>query len=371
MSGSAVSKSTKVSFIQAALRKEVLEGTWREGDKLPGDAELAKRFDCSMGTVNRAVSLLAHDGLVVRRPRMGTRVLKGSKNGSFGKVGLDAFAFIYPSKQHEGIWRTVKGFQEAAEQSGRRVVMLSTGSDYQQEGECISRLAEFDVKGCVIYPLITNGQEQASFLKVVTDSAFPLVIADMTIPGLNRPSVVVDNFHAGHTMARHLLEAGAQRIGFFSNNSLTLAVRDRLGGYLWALQEAGLPEVAERIFLEPSMHPNFVHPLEEPTFLATQYLAKAGEIDAVVCANDILAVGLMQAARQAKIVVPRDLKVVGIDGLSLPLTQSRQPSLTTYRVPFEAIGRCTFETLDALVTESAGVVAEKKVRGELLVRDSG
>jgi len=365
----ALSRSTKVSLIQAALRKEVLDGTWQEGDKLPGDAELAKRFDCSMGTVNRAVSLLAHDGLVVRRPRMGTHVLRGTRPAPAGKVGLDAFAFIYPSKQHEGIWRMVKGFQEAAEQSGRRVVMLTTGSDYHQEGEYISRLAEFDVKGGVIYPLITSVQEQSSFLKVVADSNFPLVIADMSIPGLNRPSVVVDNFHAGYTMARHLISGGSRRIGFFTDNSLTLAVRDRLSGYLWALEEAGQPEAAERIFLEPSIHPNFVHPLEEPIRLATQYLAKAGQMDAVVCANDILAAGLIQAARQLGIIVPRDLKVAGIDGLSLAL--HRQPPLTTYRVPFETLGRTTFETLDALVTGSITIVAEKRIRGELLVRDSG
>lgn len=368
MLNNVLSKSTKVSLIQAALRKEILDGTWKEGDKLPGDAELAKRFDCSMGTVNRAVSLLAHDGMVVRRPRMGTRVLNGMK-GANGKAGLDAFAFIYPSKQHEGIWRTVKGFQEAAEKNERRVVMLSTGSDYQEEGECIIRLAEFDVKGGVIYPLITNGHEQSSFLKVVTESTFPLVIADMSLPGLKRPSVVVDNFHAGYTMTRRLIENGAKKIGFFTNDSLTLTVRDRLNGYLWALQEAKIPEVAELIFLEPSMHPDFAHPLEEPIQLASQYLKQVGDVDGVVCANDILAVGLIEAAHKAGIIVPKKLKVVGIDGLSL--AQNRRPTLTTYRVPFEAIGRCAFETLNALISQKKTVVAEKKIRGNLMIGESG
>lgn len=357
------SKSTKVTLIQETLRKEIVDGLWKEGGKLPGDAELAKRFECSMGTVNRAVSLLAHDGFVVRRPRMGTRVLKGGAS----LAGLDAFAFIYPSKNHEGIWRTVRGFQDAAEQSGRRVVMLSSGSNFQKEGEYIARLPEFDVKGGVIYPLIGNDQERDSFLKVIAESPFPLVIADASFPGMRRPAVVVDNFHAGYTMARHLLAVGAKRIGFFGNNALSLAVRDRCNGYLWALQEAGLPEVAERIFLEPSMHPDFSHPLDEPTHLARQYLKQAGDIDGVVCLNDILAEGLVRAAGQAGISIPGDLRITGVDGLSI--AQAASPTLTTYGVPFELIGRTAFELLGTLV-EGKNVTGEKKIRGELLLGES-
>ena len=78
------------------------------------------------GTVSKALAVLVHEGFVERKARAGTTVTYGKEGSKPGQ--LDAFAFIYPSEQHEGIWRTVKGFQDAARDAGRRVVMLTTGA---------------------------------------------------------------------------------------------------------------------------------------------------------------------------------------------------------------------------------------------------
>lgn len=368
MKEASLSKSTKVSFIQEELRKEVLQGTWKEGDKLPGDAELAKRFDCSMGTVNRAVSLLAHDGLVVRRPRMGTHILMGAGHASGEKAGLDAFAFIYPTEQHEGIWRTVKGFQGAAAREKRQVVTLTFGTDYQKETELISRLREFDVRAAAIYPLISSPEELLSLQRMLLTSPFPLVIVGTALPGSLYPTVTSDDLHIGYAMTRHLLQGEAKRIGFLSNNAWVQVRRDMYRGYRWALDEAGETARPEWIMQVTTAHADFEDPLHEPTMLGRRYLDTAVGVEAVVCADDFLAQGLMRAAQERRLTVPGDIKVCGVDDNLTHLQNT--PPLTTYRVPFEEIGAQAFGILQSATSGQPCSELEYHLRGTVVIRES-
>lgn len=60
--------------VYESLREAIAQGTYPVGDKLPSEAELSKRFDVSPITVKRALELLRTDGMIMRRPRIGTVV---------------------------------------------------------------------------------------------------------------------------------------------------------------------------------------------------------------------------------------------------------------------------------------------------------
>ncbi|RRJ97689.1 GntR family transcriptional regulator [Opitutaceae bacterium TAV4] len=377
---------SKISAIHTELRQRVLGGIWKLDEKLPTETELAAEFDCSLGTVAKAMALLAHEGLVERRPRAGTRVISNAAvpaSPSGPATDLDAFAFIYPSDQHDGIWRTVKGFQAAANKASRRVVTLSTGTDYAKEAEYLSRLSEFAVRGAVFYPLIQSPQEQVQLSNILVNSRFPIVLADLALPGLGCPSVMVDGFHAGYTATRHLLAQGLTRIGFLANHAWAPSVGERHQGYLWALEEAGLAPDPRRILLDPTMRPDFDDPLKDPTELGIRYFEQASPpppvpaknkapgidvLQAVVCVNDHIAAGLILAAEKLGLTIPKHLKIVGIDdsGLALPNRQR----LTTYHVPFEDLGRSAFELLSNRIQNPDTVNPVTRIRGEIIARDT-
>ncbi len=282
---------------------------------------------------------------------------------------LDAFAFIYPSEQHEGIWRTVQGFQSAAHASNRRAVMLTTGNDYRKEAEYISRLSEFHVRGAVVYPKILTPEDQAAFSQLLVSARFPMVLASVNLPGLGCPTIGVDAFHAGYTMTRHLIAKGLTKIGFFSNGAGSVSMRDRYLGYRKAMEEASFPMLPEWVFLEPSMHLNFSDPVREPTELARAYLDRARGVEGVVCNTDFLALGLLQSAREFGLRVPKDIRITGIDDYAL--ASRAEVPLTTYHVPYEAIGAKTFEVLEARVaSKGLGPVSDIQIRGEIIVRSS-
>ncbi len=366
--------SKKVGQIHQALKALVVERAWQPDEKLPTETELARRFDCSISTVSKAMALLAHEGLVERKARAGTRVLpvagRGAGAGDADGVELDALAFIYPSAQHEGIWRTVQGFQGAAHAQDRRVVMLTTGTDYRKEAEYISRLSEFHVRGAVVYPSVLTPEDQAAFSQLLVSTKFPMVLASINLLGLGCPAVTVDAFHAGYTMTRHLIGRGLKRIGYFSNRAGTVSMRDRYMGYRKAMEEFSLPMAGEWVMLESTMRPDFTDPLREPAELARDYLSRARGVEGVVCNTDFLALGLIQAARESGLHVPENLKVTGIDDYAI--AGRGDIPLTTYRVPYETIGAKAFEVLSArIANQGSGLLPDLQIRGEIVVRRSG
>ncbi len=338
------------------------------GDRLPALGELAKTFQCSVGTVSKAVALLAHAGFVDQRKKAGIRVLRTAATSGGARTQADAFALIYPSERHEGIRRMVEGFQAAADAAKCRIVTLTTGTDYRKEAEYFSRLPEFDVKGVMIHPVFPTPQDQVDFSQMLVGSNFPVVLGETSLPGLGCHSVSTDGAHAAYVMTRRLLEGGCRRVGFFANNVSNANVRDKYLGYRQAMDEGGLGDDARRVFLEPTMHPNFEDPLREPAALARAYLQRHADVDGIVCANDFLAHGCLIAARELGIPVPDAIKITGMnDFQSLP---PQSPALTTYRFPYDEIGRRAFEVLKNISEGRLGQPLDSFVRGTLIGRES-
>ncbi|MFA6960695.1 MAG: GntR family transcriptional regulator [Opitutaceae bacterium] len=363
-------RRSKVEEIHETLRREIVEKQWQPDDRLPTEAELAARFECSPATINKAAALLVQAGLIERKPKLGMRVVSNSERTAEPAVQLDAFAFIYPSDQHDGIWRTLKGFQDAGRKTGRRVVMLPSGADYQKEMEFVDRLSEFDVKGAVVFPLLPSPQDVVNFSRILIASRLPIVVTEVSLPAIGVPTIIADSFHAACTVTRHLIERGASRIGFLANYANIPAVTEHYRGYLWALEEAGLEPPPGGVVLDPEMNPDFEHPLSESTALGHRLLASAaGALDAAVCTNDYLALGCLHAARERDLQVPRDLRLASCNDYGLAGPDGL--TLTTYKIPQEEIGRRSFELLDQIVAKKPLLHREVIVRGALVQGRSG
>ncbi len=363
-----VKNSRKQSIISQQLRKEVLSG--EINDKLPTEKELSERFQCSTGTISKAVALLVHEGLVERKPRDGTRILRNQKSLKAEELDLNAFAFISPSDQHEGLWRMLRGFQQRAQEKNRRIVMLTADIDSRREMELISRLAEFEVQGAIIHPMVPSFQHLVQFSQVLESSHLPIVLAGSTLNGLEAPSVIVDGFHAGYTVTQHLIEQGCKRIGFLSDRAWSVSVRDRSLGYRWALRNAGLKIPPKSFMLNKAIDTNFADRLKFPTTLARKYLDSGAldEVDGVVCAYDIISYGLLEVLTERGIKVPEQFKVAGIDDYD---SRNEELGLTSYRVSFEKLGAQAYELLEDLVTGKPNVDSQDiLVSGDLVVRQS-
>jgi DNA-binding LacI/PurR family transcriptional regulator len=344
------------------ILERIQNGYWKIGESIPGEIELAKQFRCSRGTINKALTRLSHEGLVERKTKIGTRILGNSPDRPASSIDLDAVAFIYPSEEHEGIRRTVAGFQDAARESGQRTITMTTGTDYKKEVELIASLNEFNIKGAVFYLIIQTPEDQVFISQMVVRSTFPIVLACINLPGMNLPSVIFDDFHAGYTMTKYLIGKGVRRIGFFSSSRAP----DGCNGYLWALREANIEPMPELVLMEQVMHADFDNPLFEPQQRSLQYLEERPDLEAVVCGYDYLAIGMIQAAQKLGRRVPEDLLVTGVDDFSNQLPVP----LTTYHVPYEEIGRKAYSVLCEKIANKHVPFLEHRLTGHLVVRSS-
>jgi len=192
-------------------------------------------------------------------------------------------------------------------------------------------------------------EQQAQFAA----SSIPLVALDPTgEPVHETPSVGAANWSGGVAATRHLLDLGHRRIGVIGGPDDILCARARLDGYRAAMDAARVP-------VDPRLTRLGLFSFDDGLRLGRELLGLAKPPTAVFCSNDLQALGLYEAARQAGVRVPQDLSVVGFDDIEFARWYG--PPLTTVRQPLAEMGA----TAAGLVLDLARGVKPTHTRIEL------
>jgi DNA-binding LacI/PurR family transcriptional regulator len=186
-----------------------------------------------------------------------------------------------------------------------------------------------------------------------------MVEAPMGDDARGKPWVWVDDRKAARQATRFLLALGHRTVRYVSIPSSTDAPSQRLAGWRAELEAAGAPVVEP---LAAGWGPR-------SGYLAGQTLAADGEVTAVLCGNDDVALGVMRALREGGRRVPDDVSVVGFD--DIPLAAFFTPALTTVRLDFAGLGRVAFGVLRGLIDpRTATPDPPRGPEPELIVRES-
>ena len=243
------------------------------------------------------------------------RQLRAGRSSALAYVMLDAGNPFFTD--------VAQGIEQAAERADLSLFICSSGNSARRELAYLQRLEEQRVHGILITPV----SPQHPSLDEVAGRGTPIVIVDRTRSADSHCSVAVDDVLGGELAARHLLELGHDRIAFVGGPASIGQVQDRLRGARAAVRAAGLDD--ERLTVMTT------------TALSVSEGRSAGERmaglpsstrpTAAMCANDILALGLLQQCVSIGVRVPEDLAIVGYDDIefaaaaAVPLTSVRQP----------------------------------------------
>lgn len=195
----------------------------------------------------------------------------------------------------------------------------------------------------------------------LTASGVPLVVLDPTgEPVHQTPSVGATNWSGGIAAARHLLDLGHRRIGVITGPAAYMCARARLEAARAAMETAGLS-------LDPALVRTGTFVFEDGLELGRQLLELPERPTAVLCGNDLQALGVYEAARRAGIRIPDELSVVGFDDIEV--ARWCGPPLTSVRQPFAGMGAAAAEMVMRLAT---GQPFESRVElaTSLVVRES-
>lgn len=228
--------------------------------------------------------------------------------------------------------------EEVAHRHGLGVVICNSAYDPIRESQNLDLLVQQRVQGIIISPI----DENSSGIEMLRGRGVPMVFVDRV--GNNRDcwSVVIDDIIGGRLGANHLVNRGHKKIGFLGHPDRSPKVRNRL---------AGAQEVITRGSGEHSLEVLFADSWTiEAGRAAADALLKRAENErptAVFCANDMLALGLMQVYLQEGLSVPHDLAILGYDNLIWG--EVAQVPLTTIDQPRALLGTTAVEMLMKLI----------------------
>lgn len=190
----------------------------------------------------------------------------------------------------------------------------------------------------------------------------PLVVVDPTGEPLHdTPSVGATNWSGGLAATRHLLGLGHRRIGVIGGPESILCSRARVDGYRAAMDAAGVA-----IHPELVRHGNF-H-VQDGIENARALLRLPDPPTAIFAGNDLQALGVYQAAREARLHIPEDLSVVGFD--DLPVAPWVGPPLTTVRQPLVQMAVTAAELVLTMARGEKPPQTRVELATELVLRES-
>lgn len=253
------------------------------------------------------------------------------------------------------------GAEAAAKALGVGVVIVHNGEDPSREEQNLDLLVQQRVHGIMITPV----DERNPRLEELVERGVPVVYVDR-ISG-DRPCcwLATDDLAGGRLAGEHLIEVGHRRIAFAGDVSISRQVDDRLHGLQAAVEDAGLP--ADTIELIPAP----AWKIRDGRAVGLELAGRAPEDrpTAVFCANDMLALGLLQELVLHGVRVPEDIAIVGFDDLewasvaTVPLSSVRQPR--------DELGRTAVRMILDEIEQGAAHVHEHVIFApELMIRDS-
>ncbi|MGZ4410949.1 MAG: LacI family DNA-binding transcriptional regulator [Gaiellaceae bacterium] len=257
-------------------------------------------------------------------------------------------------------------FQEVLEAVMRRVaeddydLVVFTGGiprDSVRDNDFLDRCHRHRIGGVVMMGGVRSYPE----IQKLVRSEIPCVAVDVDLVGTRTGYVTSASREGSADAVRHLREMGRTRIAHITGMTYTFTGRDRLKGYREALEELGLAEVPEYVQIGDYTE-------ESGRFAAQRLLALEERPDAIFAAGDLMAIGAMDAIREAGLRVPEDIALVGFD--DIPLATLVSPSMTTVRQDKAGLGRAAGDALLKLIDDPAAEPPKVVIPVELIVRES-
>ncbi len=229
-----------------------------------------------------------------------------------------------------------KGVEDTAVKNGYSVILSNTEYDLKRETEILRIFLEGRVDGLIIDPVENN--TDFVMLKQLKRMGIPFVLL-RKLKGLEKEYdyVMADDKKGAIILTQHLINMGHRRIGYIGSTQCGVTDHDRFLGYKQALAKAGIEFDAGLV----TSHDSFS--LSEGLKVGRELLQARKDMDAIVAFNDLLALGVMEAAYSLGLRVPEDLAVGGFDDIYI--SGLSPVSLTTIALPKYELGSKATELL--------------------------
>lgn len=299
--------------------------------------EIAERVNRAAQELNYAPSALARSLKMNRTKTIGMLVTT-STNPFFGEV--------------------VKGVERSCYHQGYNLILCNTEGDPERMHASINTLLQKRVDGVILMCPTLIGQRIDMFERYPD---IPVVVMDWG-PMLFAADKIQDNsFQGGYMATRHLIECGHKQIGCITGPLIGQQAQQRYEGYKRAVLEAGL-----------IINPDWIVESDfecEGGYAAFNTMQKRGPLpSAIFVSNDMMAMGVINAASEHGVMIPQDVSLIGYDDIHI--AKFMTPPLTTIHQPKYRLGKAAVETLLDKLAHQDRTPKAVQLEPELVVRSS-
>lgn len=331
--------------------------------KRPTMKDVAEHAGVSLSTVSYVVN---DSGPVAeaRRARVldAIRVLDYTPNESARSLkrrSASTIGLVVPDLGNQFFALVAEGVERAASERDVLVVLCAPEATGKDESQHAALLRGQRLDG-VIY-LSGSGTPASTILELSRNG--PVVLVDEQIPGFDLPAVVSDGRRGAGEIARHVLGFGHERLAVIGGPAPLWTAEQRLAGYREAFAAAGI---------NPDEVPVYEGDYHQDSGLRLAEEALAGapgkRPTALLCANDLMAIGALEYCKSAGIRVPEDVSIVGFD--DVPIAALVTPRLTTVRQPAREMGERATELLFEIFEDPDQAGAAEPFPTTVQLRDS-
>lgn len=288
-------------------------------------AAVAKAAGVSVPTVSRVLNGEADVSAETR-----ARIEAVIRAGGYRRQERDYHASLIELVFHEliGPWAipTMRGVEQVAADHEMSVVLSELRGRHSPRDDWVRHVLARRPAGVIsVFCQLSAAQRRQLGARNIA-----VVVIDPTErPAASTPMVAATNRHGGVTATEHLLALGHRRIAMINGPERIWCCREREAGFREAMAAAG-------VAVDPSLIRYGNLHVDEGQRLGAELLALPDRPTAVFAGNDLQAMGVYQAAREARLRIPEDVSVIGFD--DVPVAGWMGPALTTVRQPLTDMG---------------------------------
>lgn len=278
------------------------------------------------------------------------RLARGLVSNRTNIIGL-----IVPDIANPFFAELAKGVEDHAFSFGYKLILCSTNEDAAKAASYIDVMFEYNVDGVLL-----TGKVNPESIEALQAKQIPLVLMDSTAGGAAH-NVFVGNLEGSYIATRHLIDNGHRQIAYIGGDGDPGSRNMRLDGFLKALRDHDI-----------SVNYNLIklgnYQMETGYLYTKLMLENSYAFTAIVCGNDLIAFGALNAIKDKGLKVPQDISLVGYDDIYL--TTLTEPKLTTMKQPLDEISRYAVDLLVKLMNRETISEENKCFNPHLIERDS-
>lgn len=282
-------------------------------------------------------------------PNRMAAALKHNRSHTIGVLIPDLMNPVFPA--------IIRGIQDTLDRAGYTLITANTDNNVEYARTALQKMRERSVDGYIM----ATAQRDDQLIQESLHQKLPMVLINRIIEEKTGLNAVVNDDAAGIDSAvDHLVSLGHKQIAFISGPQNTSTGFDRREEFIAKMQrqklDAGLVEMAT------------AYSIEEGRRALAALLGKKVPLSAVIAANDMLALGCIDAINACGLRCPEDISVVGFN--NMPFLERTMPALTTVAIPHYEIGARAAENILQQLDNTDYQASISRLQPKLIVRHS-